>query len=139
MRDPNRPCLFCTPRGVSHENEYAYSTRDSYPVSPGHSLVIPRRHCSNFFELTSKEMNACFELLVIEQETVNKELHPDGYNVGINIDSAGGQTIRHVHIHLVPRFVGDHPRPQGGIRQILPDKADYPRKPNNCSGKDHGS
>ena len=127
MRDPNNPCLFCTARGVTRDNALAYATRDTYPVSPGHTLIIPRRHCADFFELTPDELAACIELVVAEQRALAAELKPDGYNVGVNVGSAGGQSIRHVHIHLIPRYAGDHPRPQGGVRQILPSRADYPR------------
>ena len=127
MRDPNNPCLFCTPRAVTTRNVLAYATRDTYPVSPGHTLVIPFRHCAVFFDLTPDEIAACMELLVRERRGLDAERHPDGYNVGVNVGRAGGQSILHVHIHLIPRYTGDHPGPQGGIRQILPDKADYPR------------
>ena len=127
MRDPNNPCLFCTARSVTQENALAYATRDTYPVSPGHTLIIPRRHCVDFFELTPDELAASMELVVAEQRALAAELNPDGYNVGVNVGNAGGQSIRHVHIHLIPRYAGDHPRPQGGVRQILPSKADYPR------------
>jgi len=127
VRDPNNPCLFCTARGVTRDNALAYATRDTYPVSPGHTLIIPRRHCADFFELTPDELAACMELVVAEQRALAAELKPDGYNVGVNVGSAGGQSIRHVHIHLIPRYAGDHPRPQGGVRQILPSRADYPR------------
>jgi len=127
VRDPNNPCLFCTARGVTRDNALAYATRDTYPVSPGHTLIIPRRHCADFFELTPDELAACIELVVAEQRALAAELKPDGYNVGVNVGSAGGQSIRHVHIHLIPRYAGDHPRPQGGVRQILPSRADYPR------------
>jgi len=126
-RDPNNPCLFCTARGVTRDNTLAYATRDTYPVSPGHTLIIPRRHCADFFELTPDELAACMDLVMAEQRALAAELKPDGYNVGVNVGPAAGQSIRHVHIHLIPRYVGDHPRPQGGIRQILPLKADYPR------------
>jgi len=127
MSDPNDPCLFCTPRGVTLQNELAYCTRDSYPVSPGHSLVIPFRHCANFFELTPEEVGACMALLRLEQQTLDGEFKPDGYNVGVNVDRAGGQSIFHVHIHLIPRYSGDSARPRGGIRQVIPEKADYSR------------
>jgi diadenosine tetraphosphate (Ap4A) HIT family hydrolase len=127
MGDPNNPCLFCTPRGVTRENEFAYTTRDSYPVSPGHSLVIPRRHCASLFELTPDEAKGCFELLLLERQTLEEDFGPDGYNVGVNIGRAGGQTVMHVHWHVIPRYLGDHPHPQGGVRQIIPEKADYPR------------
>ena len=127
MRDPNDPCLFCTPRGVTRRNELAYCARDSFPVSRGHSLIIPFRHCADFFELSPEEMAACMELLLATREDLEEELRPDGYNVGVNVGRAGGQSVLHVHVHLIPRYAGDHPSPQGGVRQIIPWKADYPR------------
>jgi diadenosine tetraphosphate (Ap4A) HIT family hydrolase len=127
MRDPNNPCLFCTPRGVTRRNELAYTTRDSFPVSPGHTLIIPFRHCADFFDLSPEEVAACMELVGAAKKDVDAELGPDGYNVGVNVGPAGGQSVMHVHVHLIPRYAGDHPRPQGGVRQILPWKADYPR------------
>ena len=112
---------------MTRENTLAYAARDTYPVSPGHTLVIPRRHCPDFFDLTPEEMAACMELLVAERSDLSATLGPDGYNVGVNVGPAGGQSIRHVHVHLIPRYAGDHPNPQGGVRQIIPWKADYPR------------
>jgi diadenosine tetraphosphate (Ap4A) HIT family hydrolase len=128
MNDPNDPCLFCVPRGVTRSNELAYCARDSYPVSPGHSLIIPFRHCASFFDLTPEERAACMDLVADEQRILDEEFNPDGYNVGVNVDTAGGQSIFHVHIHLIPRFTGDSARPQGGVRQVIPDKAAYVRK-----------
>ena len=129
MSDPNDPCLFChNPRGVTRSNELAYAARDSYPVSQGHSLIIPIRHCANFFDLTSDEISACMELLAVERKTLDEAFSPDGYNVGVNVGMAAGQSILHVHIHLIPRYTGDSPRPQGGVRQVLPKKAHYSRK-----------
>ena len=127
MRDPNDPCLFCTPRGVTHQNELAYCTRDSFPVSPGHRLIIPFRHCADFFDLSPEEVAACMDLLVSARQDLAAELGPAGYNIGVNVGRAGGQSVLHVHVHLIPRYAGDHPSPQGGIRQIMPWKADYPR------------
>ena len=127
MSDPNNPCLFCAPRGVTRQNALAYCTRDSYPVSPGHSLIIPFRHCADFFDLTAEEMAACMELLVSARKDLEAESKPDGYNVGVNVGRAGGQSVLHVHMHLIPRYAGDHPSPQGGVRQVIPLKADYPR------------
>jgi diadenosine tetraphosphate (Ap4A) HIT family hydrolase len=129
MRDPNAPCLFCAPRGVTRQNALAWCTRDSFPVSPGHSLVIPFRHCESFFDLDPDEVAACAALLKEEWAALEAELGPDGCNVGVNVGRAGGQSVRHAHIHLIPRYAGDHPSPQGGVRQILPWKADYPREP----------
>ena len=128
MSDPNDPCLFCTPQGVVRRNELAYCTRDSYPVSPGHSLIMPFRHSANFFELTPEEISACMELATEQQSALDEEFHPHGYNLGVNVNTAAGQSIFHVHIHLIPRYTGDSERPQGGVRQVIPDKAAYTRK-----------
>ncbi len=127
MSEPNDPCRFCTPRDVTEQNELAYSTRDNYPVSPGHTLVIPFRHCASFFDLTSEEVAACMELVAQEQSVLDDQFNPDGYNIGVNVNAAAGQSIFHVHIHLIPRYTGDSPRPQGGVRQVIPENAHYTR------------
>ncbi len=127
MSNPNDPCRFCSPREVTRRNALAYCERDSYPVSPGHSLVIPFRHCASFFDLTPEEITACMELLAQERLALEDELNPDGYNVGVNVGAAAGQGIFHVHFHLIPRYTGDSPHSQGGVRQVIPEKADYPR------------
>jgi len=127
-RDPNNPCLFCTDaRGVSLQSELAYSARDSYAVSPGHTLVIPRRHVASFFELTPEEINACMALINAEKKLIDEEFSPDGYNVGVNVGAAAGQSIFHVHIHLIPRYRGDVENPQGGVRHVIPRKGHYTR------------
>ncbi|MDZ7802940.1 HIT family protein [Thiohalophilus sp.] len=127
-RDPNNPCLFCKdPRGVSLENELAYSARDTYAVSPGHTLVIPRRHVASFFDLTSEEINACMALITEERRLLDEEFKPDGYNIGVNIGPAAGQSIFHVHIHVIPRYTGDVENPQGGVRHVIPKKGHYTR------------
>ena len=127
-RDPNNPCLFCTdPHGVSLNNELAYSARDTYGVSPGHTVVIPRRHVASFFELTPEEINACMELITKERTSLDEEFSPDGYNIGVNIGPAAGQSILHVHIHIIPRYKGDVENPQGGVRHVIPKKGHYKR------------
>ena len=127
-KDPNNPCLFCTaPRGVSRKNNLAFSARDSFAVSPGHTLIIPRRHVSSFFDLTPEEINACMELITEERKVLDEEFNPDGYNIGVNIGPAAGQSILHVHIHLIPRYEGDVDNPQGGVRHVIPGKAYYQR------------
>ena len=127
-RDPNNPCLFCTdPRGVSLQNEFAYSARDTYGVSPGHSLVIPRRHVAEFFDLTAEEVTACMNLINEEKKLLDEEFKPDGYNIGVNVGLAAGQSIYHVHIHIIPRYKGDVENPQGGVRHVIPQKAHYTR------------
>lgn len=127
-RDPNNPCLFCKDaKGVSLENELAYSARDSYAASPGHTLVIPKRHVSSFFDLTPEEIKACMELITEERKLLDAEHNPDGYNIGVNIGPAAGQSILHAHIHVIPRYKGDVENPQGGVRHVLPKKAHYTR------------
>jgi diadenosine tetraphosphate (Ap4A) HIT family hydrolase len=127
-RDPNNPCLFCTdPQGVSIQHELAFSARDTYPTSPGHTLVIPRRHVSSFFDLTPEEVAVCMGLIQEEKKRIDEEFKPDGYNIGVNVGSSAGQSILHVHIHIIPRYKGDVENPQGGVRHVIPKKAHYTR------------
>jgi len=127
-RDPNNPCMFCKdPRGVSLERELAFSARDTYAVSPGHTLVIPRRHVSSFFDLSPEEINACMGLIIEERKRLDEEFKPDGYNIGVNVGPAAGQSIFHVHIHIIPRYKGDVENPQGGVRHVIPKKGHYTR------------
>lgn len=106
-------------------NANAIAIYDGYPVSPGHCLIIPKRHISSFFDATREEQTALFDLLADMQKILVKERNPDGFNVGINVGEAAGQTVMHLHIHLIPRYAGDQPDPRGGVRWIFPDKADY--------------
>ena len=127
-RDPNNPCLFCTDaKGVSLTNELAYSARDSYAVSPGHTLVVPKRHVASFFELTPEEVAACMALISQEKALIDAEFKPDGYNIGVNVGQMAGQSIFHVHIHIIPRYKGDVENPQGGVRHVIPKNAHYTR------------
>jgi diadenosine tetraphosphate (Ap4A) HIT family hydrolase len=126
-RDPNDPCLFCKDtRGVSLQHELAFSARDSYPASPGHTLVIPRRHVASFFDLTPEEVAACMALINEEKTHIDEEFSPDGYNIGVNVGAAAGQSIFHVHFHLIPRYKGDVENPQGGVRHVT-KKGHYTR------------
>lgn len=120
-------CPFCTlpATRIKAENEHAVLIRDAFPVSPGHSLVIPKRHVGSYFETTEAERAAMQALLVTAKLGVEAELAPHGYNIGVNDGPAAGQTVPHLHIHLIPRFVGDVPDPRGGVRWVIPDKADY--------------
>ena len=122
-----KPCAFCTlvPTRIIGENEFAVVVRDSFPVSPGHTLVIPRRHIGSFFDLGAEERAAMLALLEFARTGVEAEFRPDGYNVGINDGPAAGQTVPHLHIHLIPRYGGDTPDPRGGVRWVLPAKAKY--------------
>jgi diadenosine tetraphosphate (Ap4A) HIT family hydrolase len=127
VRDPSGPCIFCAPRALTRRNALAWATRDSFPVSPGHTLILPLRHCPDFFDLTPEELAACMALLVEERRALDADLRPAGYNIGVNVGAAAGQSVLHAHIHLIPRYAGDHPDPRGGVRRIIPWKADYPR------------
>lgn len=102
--------------------------RDAYPVSEGHTLIIPRRHVRSWFETNPGEQHAILELLAKARAQLDAEYHPAGYNIGINDGVAAGQTVPHLHIHLIPRYEGDHPEPRGGVRWVLPGKASYWRE-----------
>jgi diadenosine tetraphosphate (Ap4A) HIT family hydrolase len=98
---------------------------DLYPVSPGHLLIIPNRHVANWFELTDEEQRAVMELVNRARIRLDKTLQPDGYNIGINCGEAAGQTVMHVHCHLIPRYEGDREDPRGGVRWVIPELAPY--------------
>jgi diadenosine tetraphosphate (Ap4A) HIT family hydrolase len=106
-------------------NELAYVRPDNFAVSPGHVLVIPFRHVTNFFDLTTAERIAVMDLLTEARTVVEQRHRPDGYNIGVNVGEAGGQTIPHVHVHLIPRYRGDVPNPRGGVRGVIPLKQAY--------------
>ncbi len=123
----NKPCPFCTlpPQRITYKNEFGVVIRDGYPISPGHTLVIPIRHIGSFFELELDEQAGLIALLNRAKKVLDQEFAPQGYNVGINDGSAAGQTVPHLHIHLIPRYHGDRVDPRGGVRWIIPEKADY--------------
>jgi diadenosine tetraphosphate (Ap4A) HIT family hydrolase len=110
---------------VIFENATAISIRDGYPVSPGHTLLIPKRHTGSFFELSPPERSDLLALLDRAKLVLDKEFQPQGYNIGINDGAAAGQTVPHLHVHLIPRYDGDMPDPRGGVRWVIPDKAKY--------------
>ncbi len=119
MTPPDESCELCAPRQVVAENALAYARIDDAPLSRGHVMIIPRRHVADFFDMTMDEQAAILALLNEVQRDVQKEHAPDGYNVGVNIGKAGGQTRMHVHVHLIPRYLGDVANPQGGIKCVL--------------------
>lgn len=125
------PCVFCSlsQERIIDSNDLAMTIRDAYPISPGHTLIIPKRHVASFFEITSEERNAMLSLLDKAASALQTELDPAGYNVGINDGAAAGQTVPHLHMHLIPRFAADVPDPRGGVRWVIPEKADYWSKP----------
>ena len=131
MRDPNNPCLFCnvSESGCAHENDLAYASYDSYPVSEYHCLIIPKRHIKDYFQLTQDELTACHELIkIVKDEIFTKDQSVKGFNLGTNIGKVSGQSILHCHFHLIPRREDDVENPQGGVRSVIPNKQHYKRK-----------
>ena len=99
--------------------------RDAFPISPGHTLIIPKRHVSSFFDLETDERAELLALLDKAKTAADEEFSPNGYNIGINDGAAAGQTVPHLHLHLIPRVEGDLPDPRGGVRWVIPEKAKY--------------
>ena len=126
---PVQNCPFCTPdpTRIVAQAPLACALRDGFPVSPGHVLVIPRRHIPSWFEATPEERIAIFDLLDAVKKTTDDRSHPQGYNIGINVGEAAGQTVMHLHVHLIPRFDGDVSDPSGGVRFVIPSKGNYHR------------
>jgi diadenosine tetraphosphate (Ap4A) HIT family hydrolase len=121
-------CPFCNPdveRELIVESATAYAIYDKFPVNDGHALIIPKKHCSDYFALSFKEQAACIFMLNRVKEIVSEKFNPDGFNIGINIGEKAGQTVGHVHIHLIPRYNGDVEDPRGGVRGVIPNKQKY--------------
>ena len=110
---------------IIFQNDLAIVLRDGYPISNGHTLIIPKRHVDSYFSITKEERNAIFELVEQTKKYIDNEFKPDAYNIGINDGVEAGQTVPHLHIHLIPRYKGDAENPRGGVRWLFPDKADY--------------
>ena len=131
MKDPNNPCLFCNSKvsGVVYENDLAYASYDTYPVSDQHCLIIPKRHVDDYFELSNDEVIACNDLIkIIKKEILDNDQSVKAFNIGTNAGKLAGQSIMHCHIHLIPRREGDVENPQGGVRSVIPKKQHYKRK-----------
>ena len=131
IRDPNNPCLFCNAKesGIAAENEFAYASYDSYPVSDFHCLIIPKRHVKDYFEMSDEELLACNDLITkIKNEILTKDKSVKAFNIGTNVGKISGQSIMHCHIHLIPRREGDVDNPQGGVRSVIPKKQHYKRE-----------
>lgn len=127
-KESKNDCPFCNPtsdRPLLAESATTYAILDKFPVNRGHALIIPKRHCASYFDLSFKEQSACWFMANKIKEQLQNELNPDGFNIGININEPAGQTIPHVHIHLIPRYKGDVENPTGGVRGVIPEKQDY--------------
>ncbi|MBO5398510.1 MAG: HIT family protein [Clostridia bacterium] len=122
-------CLFCNWKNdkekIIIENELAFATYDEFAVSKGHTLFITKRHVKDFFETTAEERQALFDLIDQVKEIVDEKYHPTGYNIGMNCGKSAGQTVMHLHVHLIPRYDGDVENPRGGIRGVIPQKQNY--------------
>ena len=120
-------CIFCNlPKDDSLiQNKYCFAHWSAYEVSEGHLLIIPFRHFGDYFEATDDEKKALWDLVDKGKKLIESKYKPDGYNIGINIGQAAGQTIMHLHIHIIPRYNGDMEDPRGGVRGVIPDKQQY--------------
>ena len=123
----DKSCPFCSlpPERIIDSNELALVIRDGFPVSKGHTLIIPKRHVGSWFDTSADERAALFALLDQAKLILDHEFKPDSFNIGINDGAAAGQTVPHLHIHLIPRYKGDQEDPRGGVRWIIPSKAKY--------------
>tara|TARA_B100000965_G_C18992264_1_gene498768 strand:+ start:18 stop:416 length:399 start_codon:yes stop_codon:yes gene_type:complete len=131
MKDSNNPCLFCNAKlsGIAHENDLAYASYDTYPVSKHHCLIIPKRHIKDYFDMNNDELIACNDLIkIIKKEILDQDQSVKGFNLGTNIGKVSGQSIFHCHLHLIPRREHDVENPQGGVRSVIPNKQHYKRK-----------
>ena len=118
-------CIFCKHENKIAENETAYARLDGFPVSNGHTLIIPKRHVKTYFDLTDDEIKDIFSLAKEVKFFIDNTYKPDGYNIGFNVNEAGGQTVEHCHMHIIPRYKGDVENPRGGVRNVISNKADY--------------
>ena len=121
-------CPFCAikpEQEIIAESATAFAIYDKYPVQKGHALIIPKRHIADYFELSFKEQSALHFLANKVKVILQEKYNPDGFNIGINIGEVAGQTIHHVHLHLIPRFKGDMEDPTGDVRGVIPEKQKY--------------
>jgi diadenosine tetraphosphate (Ap4A) HIT family hydrolase len=120
-------CPFCNPAEyeIILANDLCYARYDKYPVSPGHLLVIPFRHIPTLFDATDDEQAALLALVREAKTLLDEHFHPDGYNIGVNVRAAAGQTVMHLHVHVIPRYAGDVDDPRGGVRGAVPEKRVY--------------
>lgn len=124
----SKVCPFCAiedSREIIAESELSLAFYDGYPVSPGHALIIPKRHVSSFFDLSEEERLDMLKLADQVKKILDNKFHPDGYNIGVNVGESAGQSVFHVHMHIIPRYTGDVENPKGGVRGVIPSKQNY--------------
>jgi diadenosine tetraphosphate (Ap4A) HIT family hydrolase len=125
MTAPECPFCHLAEDRIWLQTDSAFALLDNYPVSPGHTHVVPGDHVGALMELPENDLNEIWSLVVHVRKLLLEKYKPDGFNIGINEGKAAGQTVAHAHIHVIPRFNGDVPDPRGGIRWVIPDKAKY--------------
>ena len=123
-------CLFCDrenkeKHSIIAENNLFYARLDNFPVSKGHSEIVPKKHIESFFQLSKNELEEMFQLIKETKNILEEKYHPDAYNIGLNEGEDAGRTIHHLHVHIIPRYKGDVENPRGGIRHIIPEKGNY--------------
>ncbi|HOB44012.1 MAG TPA: HIT family protein [Bacillota bacterium] len=120
-------CPFCNPslEEIVLANDLCYARYDKFPVNPGHLLLIPFRHVAGFFEATDEEQAALLTLVREAKRLLDERFHPDGYNIGVNVGTAAGQSVMHLHVHVIPRYAGDMEDPRGGVRGVIPEMRGY--------------
>ncbi|MBI5462882.1 MAG: HIT family protein [Gammaproteobacteria bacterium] len=118
-------CLFCDSSKAILRNDHAFARFDDFPVNPGHCLIIPHRHFASFFEATVEERAAILALVDQARARVDTEFQPGGYNIGVNVGPIAGQSVMHLHVHLIPRYAGDVENPKGGVRGVIPSRQKY--------------
>ena len=119
-------CIFCQhDRPILARSKLSFAFLDSFPVSKGHVLVMPKRHVESIWEMTPEEYTDAFSLVRQVKDILQKQFEPQGFNIGANCGEAAGQTVFHAHIHIIPRYAGDVPSPRGGVRNIIPGKGNY--------------
>jgi diadenosine tetraphosphate (Ap4A) HIT family hydrolase len=120
-------CIFCNYEDseILAENKLVYAVLDHFPVNDGHCLIIPKRHFQSFFDAKEEEVKAIYALMHEVKEIFDIQYEPAGYNIGINVGTYAGQTVNHVHVHLIPRYVGDVEDPRGGVRNLKEAMTDY--------------
>lgn len=124
-------CPFCNIENLINSDRIVYQDStwiaiyDNYPVSKGHVLLIPKRHCTSYFDLNFIELESVSVTIGIIKKLLDKKFNPDGYNIGMNCGEAAGQTVMHCHIHIIPRYNGDCENPRGGVRGVIPSKQNY--------------
>ncbi len=124
-------CVYCdriASGDLLLESKLSAAFPDAFPVSPGHTLIVPRRHVLDYFALDDAEQLTIWKMLPDVKCLIERDHTPQGYNIGLNIGEAAGQTIGHVHLHVIPRYLGDVPDPRGGIRWVVPSRAAYWQK-----------